>query len=167
MYTAVLMMALSGGSEVVDFRHSCRRCSGCCCSSYCGGYYCSGGGCCISGGGYYYGVPGRQMPKKEMPKKENLPTPKKTEAQAYLIVNLPAQARLLVDDQPTSSTSTLRQLQTPPLTYGSTYTYVLRAEIDRNGQTLTQTQRVVVRPGAQTRVSFDFAGRSVAEAPRD
>ena len=165
MYTAVLMMALSGGSEVVDFRHGCRRCCGCCCSSY---YCCGYSGCCYSGGccygGYYggYNVPGRQMPKKE-----NLPTPKKTEQQAMLIVDLPAQARLLVDDHLTSSTSAQRVLQTPPLTQGTTYAYVLRAEIDRDGKTLTQTQRVTVRAGVQTRVSFDFAAPTVAVAPRN
>jgi uncharacterized protein (TIGR03000 family) len=117
--------------------------------------------------GAYYNVPGRQMPKKEMPKKENLPTPKKTEAQALLIVNLPAQARLMVDDQPTSSGSTLRRLQTPPLAQGSTYSYVLRAEMERNGQTISETKQVTVRAGGQTRVTFNFAAPTVAVAPRN
>ena len=103
----------------------------------------------------------------QMPKKENLPTPKKTEQQAMLIVNLPAQARLLVDDHLTSSTSAQRVLQTPPLTQGSTYAYVLRAEIERDGKTLTETQRVTVRAGGQTRVSFNFARPTVAVAPRN
>ena len=44
MYSVVLMMALSGGSEAIDFGRSC-RCS-CGCSSYCGcsGYSGGGGG---------------------------------------------------------------------------------------------------------------------------
>jgi len=86
------------------------------------------------------------------------------ESTGVILVSLPAEARLTVDGQPTTSTSATRTLVSPNLQSGYEYTYTLRAEITRDGQTLAQTQRVAVRAGAQSTVSFDFSPTGVASA---
>jgi len=99
--------------------------------------------------------------------KDKMPPPPppatKTEAQApaTIIVTLPADARLIVDGNATTSTSTRRVLVTPALAQGE-YVYSLRAEIVRNGQTVAETQNVTVRPGQTSEVPFSFATESVA-----
>jgi uncharacterized protein (TIGR03000 family) len=74
---------------------------------------------------------------------------------ATLVVELPAHATLAVDDQPTLSTSTSRVLESPPLVPGIVYHYTLKAEVVRDGRTLTQEKKVSVSAGQVTRVSFD------------
>src|SRR5947209_1641445 len=138
MYSVVLMMSLSGGMEVPDFGG--RRCSCSCsggyssCSGYCSGschggrrarrcHGCSGGysrGCC---GGYSHGCCGGSgcsgtMPGYRPPAGERVPPPKKTQAEqdrATIVVNLPADAKLTVGGQATSSTSAQRRFITPAL----------------------------------------------------
>jgi uncharacterized protein (TIGR03000 family) len=87
--------------------------------------------------------------------KTSLPTP------ATIVVTLPADARLTVDGNVTSSTSARRVLVTPALAQGE-YVYVLTAEVVRNGQTIVETQNVTVLPGQTTEVPFVFASDSVA-----
>jgi uncharacterized protein (TIGR03000 family) len=210
MYSAVLMLALTAGSETADFGHNrCNGASNCCgvvaynscggcaashgcysnghgrhgcngcnggglfshgrhgCNNACNGYRCNG----CSG---YYGCSSYQgcsgctggvivVPekKKDMPKGEKLPdpTPKKetrSAAPATIIVSVPAGARLIVDGAPTTSTTERRTLVTPNLQFGSTYYYTMRAEIVRDGQTVVQTQDVMVRGGETSTVQFQF-----------
>jgi uncharacterized protein (TIGR03000 family) len=81
-------------------------------------------------------------------------------------VTLPADARLMVGDHLTTSTSSERRFITPPIPSGSEGYYTLKAEIVRNGQTITAVQRVAVRAGQETPVTFDFASsKGVALAP--
>src|SRR5262249_4536033 len=61
-------------------------------------------------------------------------------APARLIVNLPADAKLFLDDQPTTSRATERTFITPALEPGKVYTYKVRVEIGRDGQMLTETK---------------------------
>src|SRR5205807_2324597 len=75
-------------------------------------------------------------------------------APATIVVSLPAEAKLTIDGQSTTSTSNLRVFASPTLQPGREYFYTLRAEVVRNGQTVTQTQRVAVRAGEQTRVAL-------------
>jgi uncharacterized protein (TIGR03000 family) len=106
------------------------------------------------------------MKAKEMPKgePEKVPPPKKTSltVPATIVVSLPADARLFVDGAPTSSTSERRALVTPGLEVGTTYFYTVRAEVVRDGLTMEQTQRVLVRGGISTPVHFDFSTQFVA-----
>jgi uncharacterized protein (TIGR03000 family) len=82
---------------------------------------------------------------------------------ATLVVNLPAAAKLTVDDSPTRSISSVRTFSTPILEPGTTYYYTLKAEMVRDGQTLTTSKRVAVRAGEETNVSLDFPVASVAQ----
>jgi uncharacterized protein (TIGR03000 family) len=259
MYSVVLMMALSGGSEAVDFGHKGGRggCSGggyatsgygCtggygyggyapvsygCTGSYgyvgsYGGYGCSGGyasggcsggrrhhghhrrggggGCCGTvsygsygcyGGGYGYpvsygctggyvggygapmsygctggyvggsNVPAFSAPAPAAPSTtEPIPAPKEKKtsqlnAPATIYVSLPADAKLTVDGQSTTSTSSERVLVTPEIASGSQFVYTLRAEIVRDGQSLSLSRRVAVSAGETVEVPFAFAGTAL------
>jgi uncharacterized protein (TIGR03000 family) len=76
---------------------------------------------------------------------------------ATISVKLPPGAILYVDDKKSPSNEPVRQFTTPPLPTGREFSYLLRAEIVRNGQTETFTQKVPFRAGE--RVEVDFTGR--------
>jgi uncharacterized protein (TIGR03000 family) len=83
-------------------------------------------------------------------------------APAQVTVRLPAEARLWVDGAPCPLTSDTRTFATPGLTPGREYVYIMRAEAIRDGQTITQTQRIVLAAGRQVNVTFgDLAPASV------
>src|SRR5437762_382860 len=165
MYSVVLMMAMTGGGEVTAFHRSCSR--GCACSGAysCGGYVgCSrsySSGCCTSSchgcsgrahyssgchggchgyssccGGVIMGGP-RAMGYGPAP--------------ATIGVTLPANAQLLVDNQPTTSTTARRMFQTPTLQPGTDYVYTLQANVERDGRTITMQKQVTVRSGQESR----------------
>jgi uncharacterized protein (TIGR03000 family) len=75
---------------------------------------------------------------------------------ATIVVTLPADARLSIEDEPTRATTGERVFVSPPLEPGKTYTYKLKAEVDRNGEKKTTTQNVEVRAGETSRVAVDF-----------
>ncbi|VTT99668.1 Uncharacterized protein OS=Pirellula staleyi (strain ATCC 27377 / DSM 6068 / ICPB 4128) GN=Psta_2893 PE=4 SV=1 [Gemmataceae bacterium] len=75
---------------------------------------------------------------------------------ATITVKLPPGATLFVDDRKSPSSEPIRQFSTPPLPTGRDYSYLMRAEIVRNGQTETFTQKVPFRAGE--RVDVDFTG---------
>jgi len=155
--------------------HGCHGCHGC--SSSCGGYGCSSshGGYVCSGncGGYVCGgapayvapaaempAPGKKQEKKEEKKKDkeeaNVPSP------ATIVVTLPADAKLMIDDTATTSTSATRVFVSPSLNPGQEYHYQLTAELNRDGQKVTTTKQVAVRAGVETRVQIEFPLSSVA-----
>jgi len=99
------------------------------------------------------------MKKEEAPKKEEAGAA----APATIVVSLPANAKLLIDDRATSSTSANRTFATPALEQGKEYYYTLTAEIVRDGKNETVTQKVAVRAGEASRVNIEFpAATSVA-----
>jgi uncharacterized protein (TIGR03000 family) len=75
---------------------------------------------------------------------------------ATLVVNLPEDARLLVEGQPTRATSSTRRFISPPLPSGKTFVYQLQAQVTREGKTLTTNRVVQVRAGQQTQVTLSF-----------
>lgn len=77
-----------------------------------------------------------------------------TSTRARLVVELPEDAKLFVDDTPTKSTSSRRVFVTPPLQAGQSYYYILRAEMQRNGQPISVRGRVIIRPGQEVSVSL-------------
>jgi uncharacterized protein (TIGR03000 family) len=77
-----------------------------------------------------------------------------TPDRAKLIVTLPADAKLYVDNQPTQTPAERRVFQSPRLEPGQLYYYNLRAEVVRDGRTITREQRVIVQGGRVTRTAF-------------
>lgn len=90
-------------------------------------------------------------------------TGQNTAAPAHITVRLPADARLTVQGVECPLTSETRAFDTPVLTPGKAYAYVLRAEVMRDGRPLAQTQRITFRSGERVQVSFEkFDAQSVA-----
>jgi len=85
-------------------------------------------------------------------------TGQKAAAPAYITVRLPADARLNVQGVDCPLTSDTRTFDTPVLEPGQKYSYLLRAEVLRDGRTVSQTQRVTFRSGQRVRVSFEDLG---------
>jgi uncharacterized protein (TIGR03000 family) len=150
---------------------------GCWGASY-GCYGCYGGGFGY-GPGYYGsgwetmtpgGVAPSYMPGATMPPAggsgsggEVLPKPKPdgksgtglAPTRARLIVELPADAKLYIDDQVMKTTSGRRTFHTPDLKPGQTYYYELRAEVVRDGKPVSQERRVLLRAGEVVRADFN------------
>jgi uncharacterized protein (TIGR03000 family) len=79
-----------------------------------------------------------------------------------LYVTLPANAKLTIDGSPTVSTSESRVFESPSLTPGKTFYYVLKATVIRDGKTETVTKKVAVRAGEDTRVKIEVPEAAVA-----
>jgi uncharacterized protein (TIGR03000 family) len=102
----------------------------------------------------------RRDEKKEE-RKEGVPPPKPEEgaaapAPATILVSLPADAKVMIDDQATRSTSAERRFVTPPLPAGKEFHYTLTAVVDRDGQPAKASQEVTVRAGQESRVALDL-----------
>ncbi len=125
------------------------------------GHGCYGGGHghgCHGGHIHYQG--GQPMPAGQSdPAKEAAPAPKKTSlnAPATIVVSLPAEAKLTIDDVATKSTSTTRVFASPVLENGKDYVYTLKAEMDKDGKTVSTAKQVTVRAGQETRVTLEFS----------
>jgi uncharacterized protein (TIGR03000 family) len=96
-----------------------------------------------------------------------MPGPKKSEeariaAPATIVVSLPADATLRVDDYATSSNSATRTFVSPMLDAGKEFSYTLTGEIQRDGKPLVATKRITVRSGEETRVALEFPVAEVA-----
>jgi uncharacterized protein (TIGR03000 family) len=129
-----------------------------CWGGYGGGY----GGCW--GGGVQYGAPAAQPAPTTAPATEQAPTPKTglLRAPATIVVSLPVDAKLTIDDMPTKSTAATRVFSSPALEPGKEYFYTLKAELTQDGQKVSTTKRVSVRAGQESRVTLAFSGESVA-----
>lgn len=134
-------------------RHGCNGgCNGCN-----GGYARNGHGCSGCNGGVMSGCSGGTACNGGRPAMEQ-PPPVKDGAPptaAIIDVSLPADAALFVNGQPTTSTTARRSLISPPLPTGRDYFYTLRADVVRDGQTLSTTRQVTVRPGQRHSVILE------------
>src|SRR5262249_37285768 len=145
-----------------------------CYGAGCYGVGCYGVGCYGCHGMPAYGpaqVSPPTTPSGKPTTPEQVPAPKLEEKkgaaldQARLIVELPADARLYVDDRPTTTTSERRVFNSPRLEEGQTYYYILRAEVVRDGKTLSETKRVLVHAGDVIREAFlDLEGLATVPA---
>lgn len=73
---------------------------------------------------------------------------------ARVRVKLPADADLYVDGVQVPLTSDVRSFQTPKLEAGRSYYYTLKADVVRDGRTVSATKRITVEPGKETNVEF-------------
>ncbi len=148
-------------------------CYGCCGGCY-GCYGCCGGctgvvyhGCC--GGTVYHGCCGGtiMMHVQPAPEKAPKPTEKKSElmvpAPATLVIDLPADAKLRIDDSATTSTGANRVFQSPALELGKVYQYTLRAEVVREGKAVKMEQIVEVKAGQTKPVVLKLPTTGVAQ----
>jgi uncharacterized protein (TIGR03000 family) len=73
-----------------------------------------------------------------------------------LAVTVPEEARVYVNGKLTTTPGTHRRYISRGLVSGFRYTYEIRAELDRAGTTLTDTQVVHVRAGETSDLAFNF-----------
>jgi uncharacterized protein (TIGR03000 family) len=88
-------------------------------------------------------------------RRERAPEEVSSQEAAQVTVRVPAEARLYVNSVLCPLTSETRSFNTPALERGREYFYNLRAEMVRDGETVSQTQRVTVTAGRQVSVEFN------------
>jgi uncharacterized protein (TIGR03000 family) len=91
-------------------------------------------------------------PKPDDPKKKKTSIEEKSRAR--LVIEVPADAKLYIDDQMMKTSSDKRVFNTPVLEAGSTYYYILRVEVAREGTTHTETRRILIKAGEEVKQSF-------------
>lgn len=151
-------------------------CYGGCYGGY-GAWYGCYGGC--YGGGYgcygYYGVgayapviaPAVETPvapPRDQDRDRDRPAPRDRSGdrgggsvsldRGKLVVQLPADAKLYIDDHLMKTGSERRTFSTPVLERGQLYYYEVRAEISSSGKPYSETKRVIVKAGEKAEVSF-------------
>src|SRR5438132_4084889 len=191
MYSMVVLMALSGSATAPAWHGGhgdCYGVHGGCVGGFYNGCYgrydCWGGATMgVSCYGWYasylsdcfdvyvgacYGCFGvspytpRSRPRAEPIGPPRRPTDARTgKAPALIVVSLPADARLTIEDMPTESISDLRTFRSPLLEPDRSYTYTLKAESFRNGLPVNASKQITVRAGRETRVTLDFAASGV------
>src|SRR5262249_871346 len=97
----------------------------------------------------------RTAPGERAREKQKTPGKERKEprapAPATILVSLPADAKLFVDDAATTSTSTSRTFVTPALENGKTYGYTLKAEVVRDGKVVSTVNRTKFAPASPAR----------------
>ena len=86
-------------------------------------------------------------------------TPSSSTGRAAITVKLPPGATLYVNELKSPSNDPVRRFSTPPIPTGRDFAYLMKAEIVRNGQTETFTQKVPFRAGERVEVDFSTVGR--------
>jgi len=81
---------------------------------------------------------------------------------ATVSVRVPIDARVYFDGTLMQQTGTIRSFVTPALPDSDAYLYEVKAEVDRQGQVVTQTQKVSVRAGRTTTADFSTLGTDPA-----
>src|SRR5262245_2158453 len=75
-------------------------------------------------------------------------------SRATIIVEVPDDAKLYFNDQPTQQSGAMRTFTTPALAAGKAHVYELRVEMVRQGQVVSRTEQITVRAGQTTRVAW-------------
>lgn len=86
-----------------------------------------------------------------------------SETEATLVVSLPEDATLTIDNEPTTSTSANRVFVSPTLESGKEYQYTLKAQVVREGKTQTTTRQVTVQAGQVSRIELTVPATGVAQ----
>jgi uncharacterized protein (TIGR03000 family) len=143
------------------------------CMGYGGGCYGGGyGGGCYGGGygGFGYGGGVIMGGTTVQPAGEKAPQPKAKNrdesllpAPATILVSLPTDAKLLIDNEATTSSGASRVFQSPTLNPGKEYQYTLSAEVVRDGKHVKAEQVVTVKAGQTTPVTLTLPTPGIAQ----
>jgi uncharacterized protein (TIGR03000 family) len=101
-------------------------------------------------GGHYHPYHGYIPHLARIPQDEKPPP----DLMAHLILRVPADAELWFNGTKISAEGTVRKYASPPLTPGRRYTYSIRAQWQKNGQTIKATREVHVKAG--THIDMDL-----------
>ncbi len=81
-----------------------------------------------------------------------------------LSVKVPTDAKVFVNDRPTTSAGTDREFISRDLEAGARYNYEVRAEFDRDGKTVTETKTLQLTAGQTAGLDFTAGTPSVQTA---
>src|SRR5271157_4123422 len=84
-------------------------------------------------------------------------------AVAYLNVKVPEDAKVYLQDQLMTIPGTQRRFVTPAIEQGYQSNYTVKAEVVRNGQTITKTAQATVSAGQEVDVVVSFDGQNPNE----
>jgi uncharacterized protein (TIGR03000 family) len=84
---------------------------------------------------------------------------------AHISLEVPTDAQVWFDGDPTRHTGTLRNYVSPPLTPGPTYTYTLRVRWMKDGTPVEETRRVKVHAGELVRLTFPASAANRVPGP--
>jgi uncharacterized protein (TIGR03000 family) len=101
-------------------------------------------------------APGEPTPATPQPGLEATPPapPSASATEATIWVNLPVDAKVFVNDLPTTSTGAARQYVSRGLERGRTYSYKLRVEFDRDGKAVVEDKLVRLQAGDAVTLAF-------------
>jgi uncharacterized protein (TIGR03000 family) len=97
----------------------------------------------------------------------NLPKPAKPPAPANIIVHLPVDARLTVDGEQVRFGGSVRQFESPPLSVGKTYSYMVVGTVIRDGRAVTARKEIDVRADEVTEVTLNLPSAPAIYTPAD
>jgi uncharacterized protein (TIGR03000 family) len=86
--------------------------------------------------------------------------PSASNAEATIFVSVPAEAKIFVNDRPTTSTGVERQFVSRGLRSGLSYAYNLRVEFEKDGQPVVEDK--IVRLNAGDSINLAFGGAESA-----
>ena len=78
---------------------------------------------------------------------------------AYLNINVPADAKLYLQDQLMTVEGAQRRFVTPLIQAGEQHLYTVKVEVVRDGKTLTKTAQTTVTLGQEAVVTVAFEGQ--------
>lgn len=88
-----------------------------------------------------------------------------TNTQTSLTLNVPEDAKVYLSGTPTRATGSVRRFSTNRIADGQLWSdYVVRVDVERDGQTLTKERRVTLSGGDQAELKFDFDQTELADA---
>ncbi len=82
---------------------------------------------------------------------------------AYLNVNVPADAKVYLENKLMTLGGTDRRFVSPQLPLGSQHVYTVKVEVERNGKTITKTTQAAIRAGQEIAVSVKLDARNDKE----
>jgi len=100
--------------------------------------------------GYYYGPPPTGGYYGSLSSENYYRTPTNaasTKRPVRINLSVPADAKIWFDGSQTNQTGTARIFESPPLTGGREYTYLIRIQWKHDGKDITQTRQLIVHAG--------------------
>ena len=85
---------------------------------------------------------------------------RRSSRRVWLLVKVPADAKVYLQNQRMTLTGTNRKYYSPELKRGLTYVYTVRVEIKRNGRTISRTSKTNVQAGQRIDLAFSENGRN-------
>jgi len=85
---------------------------------------------------------------------------RRSSRRVWLLVKVPADAKVYLQNQRMTLTGTNRKYYSPELKRGLTYVYTVKVEIKRNGKTISRTSKTNVQAGQRIDLAFSENSRN-------